>query len=242
MQKLSRSSALNLQTNTVTSARYSHKVSRCLMRTLASSPGVLDLDIDKRSEKDAKNAMKDSSKAQKMEIKAWRKSAEARGALFLLHWRSSQSSATVTPPEPVASGLASEEKMNGVVMKLQDDLKRMEKVSKDSEWCLTRESDEGLHVVLVTAKVKHATKYELKELPETEDVHELHLGSAGSISIPIAEIRTKVLESRKKMDCDSDSSDSDEEMDKSNNMGPKQKREDEPMRRYTCETGQQLSQ
>ena len=80
-----------------------------------------------KMDKDEKKKMKALEKAEKEARKLMRREAEARAALYLLHW-TSHGSAQVKLPE----GSASKVQTESYLMHLQDDLKKMEKVSKVS--------------------------------------------------------------------------------------------------------------
>jgi len=85
-----------------------------------------------------KKKMKDVEKMEKTERKRLRKEAEARGALYLMHWRSTTPSngANKGPAAAAGQGIMGETKQYLAAM--QDDLKRVEKVSKVTLhiWCL----------------------------------------------------------------------------------------------------------
>ena len=63
---------------------------------------------------------------------------------------------------------------------------------------MTKEADNGMHhVLLVTAKAKHAAKYGLEELPSLADVHRVSLGpSDAPVDIPLASLRALVQRQR----------------------------------------------
>ena len=69
---------------------------------------------------------------------------------------------------------------------------------KDAVWYMTKEADNGMHhVLLVTAKAKHAAKYGLEELPSLADVHRVSLGpSDAPVDIPLASLRALVQRQR----------------------------------------------
>ena len=78
-----------------------------------------------KMDKDEKKKMKALEKAEKEARKNMRREAEARAALYLLHW-TSHGSAQVKQPDDDASNV----QIESYLMHLQDDLKKMEKVSK----------------------------------------------------------------------------------------------------------------
>ena len=61
---------------------------------------------------------------------------------------------------------------------------------------MTKEADDGVHVVLVTAKAKHALKYRLEELPHSAETHSVTLGSAGPVDIPLGSLRAMLAKQR----------------------------------------------
>lgn len=130
-------------------------------------------------------------KLEKAQMKFSMAAAEARGTLYMLHWHS------VAPSSVVADAKAGEKSCSlqtqAYITKLQDDLKRMEAVSKDAMWYLTKEAEDGMHVVLVTNVAKHAAKYNLVELPLDVETHSVQLGSAGTVEIPVASLRAMAL-------------------------------------------------
>lgn len=163
-------------------------------------------------------------KAQKAERKRLCMEAEARGALYSLHWSVAPSKAAAMPapavvpaPAAVPAGAAAPEaapcaatdEAMQFLSSIRMDLEKCEKVAKDAVWFVTKEAAEGAtHMVLVTAKAKTAMKYGLEELPQDAEKYMLSLGaSVGEVEIPVASLRAMVLAEREQ---DSDS-DSDEE-------------------------------
>mmetsp|Transcript_455 Transcript_455/g.932 ORF Transcript_455/g.932 Transcript_455/m.932 type:complete len:365 (+) Transcript_455:170-1264(+) len=162
--------------------------------------------VRKQEEEKAKAA----EKALKMERKQKVMEAEGRGALYLLHWRS-----VVPKPDAVEAG-STDEPAAGTALyiaSLKDDLKKMEKVAKDAIWFTSKEGEDGQHVLMVTAKVKHAHKYKLVELPAGEAVHTVQLGgSAGQVEVPVGALREMLLQQRQaRMQGSDDSDESDDE-------------------------------
>ncbi len=89
--------------------------------------------VAEKMSKEEKRKIKDMAKKEKMLRKERVKTAEARGALFLLHWHSA-----VTPPataELAAVGMApgadvEAKKTRQFLMGLEESMQQMEKVSK----------------------------------------------------------------------------------------------------------------
>ncbi|KAG1655422.1 hypothetical protein FOA52_009093 [Chlamydomonas sp. UWO 241] len=121
--------------------------------------------------------------------------AEARGALYLLHWHRAAPSSVLTQQEDDGAHSTSQETRD-YIAGLQEELKRMEAVSKDALWYATRDVPDGsMHVLLATANAKTAIKYGLTELPADAATHTVALGGAcGSIDVPVGVLKTLVLD------------------------------------------------
>jgi len=120
--------------------------------------------------------------------------AEARGAIFLMHWhRRAPHGDGLEGAGGGASAATSacSKEAQAYVTALQADLKRMEAVSKDALWYAAREcpDGDGVHVLIATADAKTALKYGLQELPLGAAAHVVDLGRAGRMEVPVGVLR-----------------------------------------------------
>lgn len=135
-----------------------------------------------------------------------------KDSLYLFSWHRA-----VPESHPGKGKVDTKPELQGLV----DQLKTLEKVSKDAVWFSVKDSSAGQHVLVVTNDMKKAKKYCLKEL--TGDVEYLTLeGMTEPVEIPVASLKA-ALQQGMIEDDSSDSSEDEDEMMKPMKMKSKDK-------------------
>lgn len=83
-----------------------------------------------------------------------------------------------------------------------------------------------MHVVPVTAKARHAVKYNLMGIPEDCDTHSIQLGAAGPLDIPVAKLWALLLSQKQENTGSMDSSSLEDEDDTRDKKEDKMLKED----------------